>query len=55
MTLHLAGSAVTTVAAGKLLNADLNMQEAKLFAAAGMAGEVLSSYIYNNFIDQPVF
>ena len=55
MSLHLAGSAGATVIAGKLLNSNLNMQEAKLFGIAGMASEVLSSYIYNNFIDQALF
>ena len=55
MTLHLAGSAGATVIAGKLLNSNLNMQEAKLFGIAGMGAEILSSYIYNNFIDTPLF
>lgn len=55
MTLALAVSGGSGVLAAKMLNPNLSMNEAKLFAVAGIGGEVISSYIYSNFIHQDSF
>ena len=55
MSLHLLSGGGSTVLIGKMLNSNLNMQEAKIFFGAGVIGEVVSSHIFNNFIDQPIF
>ena len=55
MALHLGTSAGVTIALGKVLNGNLNMNEARIFGLAGATGEMISSYIYNNVIDVPLF
>lgn len=55
LVLHLGGSGFAFVGAAKLMNGNLNMEEAKKFFVTGLISEALSQYIYNNFIDEPVF
>lgn len=50
MVLSLAASGSAFVIGAKLINSDLNMAEAKTFAIAGMASEVLSGYIATNVL-----
>ena len=55
MVLHVVGSGVTFVGAAYLLNSDLNIDEARKFAIAGMLSETVSQYVYENFLVEPVF
>ena len=50
MVLSLASSGGAFVLGAKLINTDLNMQEAKTFAMAGAAAEILSGYIATNVL-----
>jgi hypothetical protein len=50
MVLSIASSSGAFVLGAKLINSDLNVAEAKTFAIAGMASEVLSGYIATNVL-----
>jgi hypothetical protein len=50
MIVSLGASAGAFVVIPRLLNPNLNMAEANRLAMVGAASEVLSSYLYNNFI-----
>ena len=54
IALHLSSSGLVFAAVPKLLNSDLNMDEAKSFFMAGVAAEIVGQYIYENFV-QPEF
>ena len=50
MVFSVAVSAGTFVAGAKMLNQNLNMQEAKVFAAAGAISEAVASYVASNLL-----
>ena len=50
VVLHLAASGATFALVPKLLNGNLNMEEAKKFAMVGMLAEAVSTYAYETWL-----
>lgn len=50
VVLHLAASGATFAIVPKLLNGNLNMEEARKFALVGMLAEAVSTYAYETWI-----
>lgn len=54
LVLHLAGGAGTFVGIAKILNSDLSMAEARKFALVGAVSEAVSSFAYENLVQDSI-